>query len=204
MFTGLVQHLGRVESHRPTAAGASIEVSLEGWAHQPQPGASISVDGCCLTVADRRLEGERVAAVRFDAIHHTLAATTLGGLAPGELVNLEHAATPQTLLGGHLVQGHVDEVVRVLEVDTAGGQWRVRCGFGPRIAPWLIPRGSVCLDGVSLTVAALGPDWFEVALIPETLARTTLGRRGAGSRINLEADCIAKMVARAIELRGGA
>ncbi len=203
MFTGLVQHLGRVESVQPTAAGASLEVSLEGWSHEPGLGDSIAVDGCCLTVADRRLREGRVAAVRFDAIHHTLAMTTLGGLAAGDPVNLEHAATPDTLLGGHLVQGHVDAVVPVLAVDASGGQWRMRCGFGPELAAWFIPRGSVCLDGVSLTIASLGPDFLEVALIPETLARTTLSRRLAGSRVNLEADCIAKMVARVLEVRGG-
>lgn len=203
MFTGLVQHLGRIESIHPTPAGASLMVSLEGWLHEPALGDSISVDGCCLTVADRRSLDGRVVAVRFDAIHHTLAATTIGGMRAGDPVNLEHAATPGTLLGGHLVQGHVDAVAPVLAVDTAGGQWRMRCGFGPEHAAWFMLRGSVCLDGVSLTIADLGPDFIEVALIPETLARTTLSRRLAGSRVNLEADCIAKMVARVLEVRGG-
>jgi riboflavin synthase len=202
MFTGLVQRVGRIESIAPTAVGASLWVSLERWAHRPDAGASISVDGCCLTVADRREASGAVEAVRFDAVHHTLAVTTLGDRRAGDRVNLEPAATPATLLGGHLVQGHVDLVVEVRSVDTEGGQWRVRCGIPRERAAWFCERGSVALDGVSLTIAAVGGDWFEVVLIPETLARTTLGERVAGDRLNLEADCIAKMVLRALELRG--
>jgi riboflavin synthase len=202
MFTGLVQQVGRVEAIAPTGAGASLWISLEGWSHRPEPGASISVDGCCLTVVDRREASERVEAVRFDAVHHTLAMTTLGGRRSGDRVNLEPAATPATLLGGHLVQGHVDLVVEVLSVDATGGQWRVRCAVPPERAAWFCERGSVALDGVSLTLAAVGEAWFEVVLIPETLARTTLGERIAGDRLNLEADCIAKMVLRALEVRG--
>jgi riboflavin synthase len=202
VFTGLVQHVGRLERIEPTAAGASLWVLLAGWGHRPDPGASIAVSGCCLTVVDRRFAGDSLEAVRFDAVHHTLGATTLGGLEAGSPVNLEHAATPATLLGGHLVQGHVDEVGEVLSVSTEGGEWRTRIGVSRGFEPLLVSRGSITVEGVSLTVAALGPGWFEVVLIPETLERTTLRDRLAGDRVNLEGDCIGKMVLRALEARG--
>lgn len=147
------------------------------------------------------MAGPAVLAIRFDAVHHTLRATTLGGLSTGATVNLEHSATPATLLGGHLVQGHVDEVGEVLAVSTDGGEWRVRIGVSETFEPLLVSRGSITVEGVSLTIAALGPRWFEVVLIPETLERTTLRDRVAGDRVNLEGDCIAKMVLRVLETR---
>ena len=200
MFTGLVQHLGRVESRTSSDAGASLWVSLEGWDHRPDPGASIAVAGCCLTVADRRPDAARVEAVRFDVVPQTLRSTTIGSLGEGDRVNLESSATPTTLLGGHLVQGHVDEVGTVLSIVTEG-EWRVRIGMGASLAPLLVPRGSIAVEGVSLTVAALDREWFEVALIPETLQRTTLGGLAVGDGVNLEGDCIAKMVVRVLETR---
>jgi len=200
MFTGLVQHLGRVESRTSSDAGASLWVSLEGWDHRPDPGASIAVAGCCLTVADRRPDAARVEAVRFDVVPQTLRSTTIGSLGEGDRVNLESSATPTTLLGGHLVQGHVDEVGTVLSIVTEG-EWRVRIGMGASLAPLLVPRGSIAVEGVSLTVAALDREWFEVALIPETLERTTLGALAVGDGVNLEGDCIAKMVVRVLETR---
>ena len=115
--------------------------------------------------------------------------------AAGAAVNLEHAATPSTLLGGHVVQGHVDAVGDVLAVSQAGGEWRTRIAAPAAVAPHLVERGSVAVDGVSLTVAAVGAGWFEVALIPATLAKTTLRARLAGSRVNLEADAMSKLVA---------
>lgn len=200
MFTGLVQHLGRVDSRTSSDAGASLWISLEGWDHRPDPGASISVAGCCLTVADRRFDGEEIRAVRFDVVPQTLRRTTIGALSEGDPVNLEPSATPATLLGGHLVQGHVDEVGRVLSIVT-DGEWRVRIGVGEDFAPLLVPRGSIAVEGVSLTVADLDREWFEVALIPETLERTTLGDLAVGDGVNLEGDCIAKMVLRVLETR---
>ncbi len=142
-----------------------------------------------------------VEAVRFDAVHHTLAVTTLGGIEAGEAVNLEPSATPSTLLGGHLVQGHVDEIGRVISVSTAGGEWRVRIAVSAAFEPLLVARGSVAVAGVSLTVAELGEGWFEVVLIPETLERTTLKALASGDPVNLEGDCLAKMVARMLESR---
>ena len=119
---------------------------------------------------------------------------------------MEHAATSSTLLGGHLVQGHVDGIGLVLGVDTSEGGWRTRIESPTNAAALMVERGSVTVDGVSLTIAAIGPGWFEVALIPETLARTTLSDRLAGTRVNVEADCMARMVAeqdkRYMETRG--
>ena len=109
--------------------------------------------------------------------------------------SLEHAATASTLLGGHLVQGHVDGVGEVVAVSNAGGEWRTRIAAPASVAEHLVERGSIAVDGVSLTLAAVGDGWFEVALIPATLAKTTLRARQAGSRVNLEADALAKMVA---------
>lgn len=155
----------------------------------------------------------------FDVVPQTLALTTIGVLQAGEVVNLEHAVTPSTLLGGHLMQGHVDGVGLVVGVDTSGGGWRTRIEAPTAVAPYLMERGSVAVDGVSLTIAALDerapqgvstngarearssttskptPVHFEVALIPETLARTTLRERLAGTRVNVEADWMARMVA---------
>lgn len=199
MFTGIVEHQGRVVALRPEPWGARLEIDPLGWAHQPADGDSISVDGCCLTVV--RPAGTPAAdrLLRFDAIPQTLALTTLGTLAPGRAVNLEHAATAGTLMGGHIVQGHVDGVGEVRAVETRNGEWRTRIAAPSSVLPYLVERGSVAVDGVSLTIAAIGQDWFEVALIPATLAKTSLRDRTAGSRVNLEADCLAKMVAEQVK-----
>lgn len=164
-------------------------VDLRPWAHIPALGDSISVNGCCLTVASAGPE------VAFDVIPETLAKTTLGSLAAGETVNLEHAVTASTLMGGHFVQGHVDGVGKVLSVQTKG-EWRVRIQPPADLMPFMAPKGSVCVEGVSLTLAAVDPasGWFEVALIPTTLELTTLGSLKAGSAVNLEADMLAKTV----------
>jgi riboflavin synthase len=192
MFTGIVEHQGRVIALRTEPWGARLEVDPCGWAHAPRDGDSIAVNGCCLTVVGTPAPG---APLRFDVIPQTLSLTTVGALRPGELVNLEHASTASTLLGGHLVQGHVDGIGEVLSASTAGGEWRTRIAAPPSVAPYLVERGSVAVDGVSLTIAAVGDGWFEVTLIPATLAKTTLRDRAAGSRVNLEADALAKMVA---------
>ncbi|MFM8640592.1 MAG: riboflavin synthase [Planctomycetota bacterium] len=192
MFTGIVEHQGRVLALRQEPWGARLEVDPCGWAHAPRDGDSVAVNGCCLTVVGTPAAG---GALCFDAVPQTLGLTTVGALRPGDEVNLEHAATASTLLGGHLVQGHVDGVGEVLAVSRSGGEWRTRIGAPASVLPCLFERGSVTVDGVSLTVAALGDGWFEVALIPATLAKTTLRDRAAGCRVNLEADHLAKMVA---------
>ena len=192
MFTGIIEHQGRVVSLRPQAWGARLEIDACGWAHVPAGGDSIAINGCCLTVVAAPGAGGMLA---FDVIPQTLSLTTIGALAAGEEVNLEHAATAATLLGGHIVQGHVDAVGEVLAVSTAGGEWRTRIAAPTDVMDLAVDRGSIAVDGVSLTIAATGSGWFEVALIPTTLAKTALRDRQAGSRVNLESDPMAKMIA---------
>jgi riboflavin synthase len=168
-----------------------LTVDPGSWAHRAEIGDSISVGGCCLTVAEVKAGG----AWDFDAVPETLSKTALGSLRAGSRVNLEHAATPTTLLGGHIVQGHVDGVAEVVAVEQ-GPEYRVRMRPPASMMEFIAPKGSVCLDGVSLTVAALdaGAGWFEVALIPVTLQKTTLGGLKAGDRCNFEADSMAKTI----------
>lgn len=201
MFTGLVQALGTVRAATAGPAGVRLEIETGGWGHRPALGDSIAVSGCCLTVADVSPDGRILS---FDCIPETMRKTALGRLVTGSAVNLEHAALPTTLLGGHLVQGHVDATGEVLAVAREA-EWRVRIGVPESFAPWLVEQGSVAVDGVSLTLAAISPPgaarcWFEVCLIPVTLGKTTLGRLGPGATVNVEADCLAKMVARQLAL----
>jgi riboflavin synthase alpha subunit len=196
VFTGIVEHLGRVEASEPAEFGRVLRVDARGWGRAPAPGDSVAVNGCCLTVTP----GDGGGGLRFEVVAQTLRVTTLGTLRPGDAVNLEAAATPATLLSGHLVQGHVDGVGVVRAAARAPRAPGVPADRCLRIEPpeglldCIVDRGSIAVDGVSLTVAALGPDWFEVALIPQTIARTTLGEADAGRRVNLEADCIVKAV----------
>jgi riboflavin synthase len=194
MFTGLVQAIGTVVSSAPSEAGTRIAVDPGGWDQVPSTGDSISVSGICLTVTGVTAAGHWT----FDAVPQTLALTCAGSWRAGTRVNLERAVAASTPLGGHIVQGHVDGIGTVESVDRSGGGWRTRvAAHAPMLAP-LAPQGSVAIDGVSLTVAACGSGWLEVALIPETLARTTLAEALAGSRVNIEVDHIAKLVDRAV------
>lgn len=197
MFTGIVQHVGTVAAVRPSPAGIRLEVDPAGWEHRPGAGDSIAVNGCCLTLASSLTGPSHV--LSFDVVPQTLALTTLGAWAPGRRVNLEHAATPATLLGGHLVQGHVDGVGRVLANGAVpgGNGWRLRVEYPASLAGAMVPQGSICIDGVSLTIASLDPasNAAEIALIPTTLDRTTLGRLLPGDAVNVEGDVIAKQVA---------
>ena len=190
--------MGVVRSREKTASGERLRIDAAGWGHRPDPGDSIAVNGCCLTVADQTSE------LAFDVIPATLTRTTLGGLAAGDRVNLEHAATPSTLLGGHLVQGHVDGVGRVLSNarNDDSGAWELQIQPPPSVAAYLVDRGSVTVEGVSLTIAEWAPEGLTVALIPETLERTTLGGLKRGDSVNLEPDCLAKMVAALLDQRG--
>ncbi|MFG0305328.1 MAG: riboflavin synthase [Phycisphaerales bacterium JB040] len=203
MFTGLVQAVGTLTESIPTEAGRRLVIDPGEWGHSPNPGDSISVSGCCLTVVDVSEQGWS-----FDAIPETLAKTTLGGLEAGSRVNLEHAVTASTPMGGHFVQGHVDGVGRVARIETDDG-WRVRVEPPADLMKFMIPKGSVTIDGVSLTLASMDPGagWIEVALIPETLDRTTLRGLKTGDGVNLEADMLVKAVVHTteavLEARGG-
>ena len=191
MFTGIVEELGAVRALEPSGDGARLSVEGKLVSTDAGDGDSIAVNGVCLTVVD--VEGETFSA---DVMKVTLDRTNLGALAPGARVNLERAVTPRTRLGGHLVQGHVDDTVEVLS-RTPGQAWEVvRFALPDAIERYVVDRGSVCVDGASLTVSAVGEGWFEVSLIPATLERTTLGTVAPGDRVNVEVDVIAKYVER--------
>jgi len=207
MFTGLVRAMGEVAGLEPGPTGTVLEIDPGGWPHGAGDGGSIAVNGCCLTLTDDRAAvGGRL---RFFAIPETLSRTNLGRLGVGSAVNLEGSLTAETLMGGHFVQGHVDgvgEVVRVDRPETSDGEWRVRVKPPAALMKFMAPKGSVCVDGVSLTIAALEPGdtsggggWFEVALIPETLERTIMSDYEPGDAVNLEADILAKTVVHYLE-----
>jgi riboflavin synthase len=191
MFTGIVEALGRVGAVEVGARGGRrLQVAVPdeaGW--RLGPGESVAVSGVCLTVVD--VAPGRIA---FDLAEETLRVTTLGGLGEGDPVNLERPLRLDGRLGGHLVLGHVDAVGQVTAVWPEGDGARLDVAVPARLRPFLIPKGSVAIDGVSLTVAALEEDAFGVALIPHTLAVTTLGQRRRGDPVNLEMDVIGKYV----------
>ncbi len=197
MFTGLVQSLGTIE--RVSAGSVSDLWVRSGF--EPKDfvlGESISCDGVCLTVVE--FEGQRF---RVQAAPETLRRSTVSSWAPGTKVNLEKALRAGERLGGHLVQGHVDGVATILETRPDGGSWAMSFSLPPELAAFFVDKGSVCIDGVSLTVTTVGSDRFGVMLIPETLQRTSLGSKAVGAKVNLEADIIGKYVARMVGLRGG-
>jgi riboflavin synthase len=199
MFTGLVSDLGAVERIEPRDGGARIALRPRSLPVDDLAlGESVCCSGACLTVAARG--GGLVA---FDAVPETLARTTLGSWRPGTPVNLERALRLSDRLGGHLVAGHVDAVGEVLSRAAEGQGARLAVSLPEAIAALVAEKGSIAVDGVSLTVARAHRDRFEVALIPETLARTTLGEARPGSRVNLEADVIARHVARLRDLGAG-
>ena len=194
MFTGIVEELGTVEGLLDQGDAIRLTVRGPHVTLDAALGDSIAVNGCCLTVAERDQE-----TFTADVMRETLEKTSLGDLTPGARVNLERAVTPQTRLGGHIVQGHVDGTGQVRR-RTPSEHWEVvEVSLPAAIARYLVPKGSVTVDGISLTVVDVGPDSFTVSLIPETLARTTLGLKQAGDRVNLEVDVIAKYVERLLD-----
>lgn len=197
MFTGIVQHLGEIAAVTPCGAGRTLHVDARGWGVHPAPGDSVAVNGCCLTVT-RPDAASTAGAIRFDVVGQTLRTTTLGDLAAGDRVNLEPAVTAATMMSGHIVQGHIDGTATVRSVTRRDGEHWLRIEPPPALAEYIVDKGSVAVDGVSLTVAATGEaagnPWFEVTLIPTTLEITTLGRLREGGKVNLETDYVAKIV----------
>lgn len=195
MFTGLVQAIGTVADTTRTPGGVlRLSIDAAGWGHRPGAGDSIAVNGCCLTLVGPP-SGENL--LTFEAIPQTLSITTIGGLKRGDRVNLEHAATPTTLLGGHLVQGHVDGVGTVERVEgTAGGDYRVTVRVPAGVEAFMLAKGSVSIDGVSLTLAEVTLEGAQitVALIPTTLELTTLRELVPGRAVNIEADATTKSI----------
>ena len=193
MFTGIVRELGTVVSAEDASAGRELVIRARETAPNAKVGDSVAVGGVCLTVAG--LDGEKLA---FHAVRETIARTTLGELEPGQHVNVEPALRAGDELGGHYVQGHVDGVGRIQSVEAEGEGLRVFVEAPDDILRFCVEKGSVTLDGVSLTVAELAADAFAVALVPHTLAATTLSDLAPGQRVNLEADVLAKYVERLI------
>ena len=191
MFTGIVEGLGHVVS----IAAARLEVRSDLAERDIEIGDSIAVNGTCLTAVTLA-----AGVVGFDLSEETLARTTLSALSAGDRVNLERPATLVSRLGGHLVQGHVDGIGEVTEVRSEpGGGARMRVRLSTDLLGFVVEKGSIAFDGVSLTVAAVRPDGIDVALIPHTRAATTLGLRRRGDRVNVEVDVMAKYVARRID-----
>jgi riboflavin synthase len=190
MFTGIVRERGRVASMRQEPEGLRLEIDAPETASQLGVGDSVSISGACLTAT-------AVSNGRFSvtAVAETLDRTTLGRLAPDDEVNLETATRAGDPLGGHFVQGHVDAVGRIASVDDG----RVWVEAAPEILRYCVEKGSITIDGVSLTIAALRGDGFEVALIPHTLEVTTLGAVEPGDEVNLEVDVLAKYVEKLID-----
>ena len=191
MFTGIIEERGEVTAWEPGTDAARITVRAPLAVSDARHGDSISVSGVCLTVVDQGPDW-----FTADVMAESIAMSTLGSTAVGASVNIERAAQVGDRLGGHIVQGHVDGTAEVLSLDD-GSAWRVvRFSLAPELAPLVARKGSIAVDGISLTVSAVGRDWFEVSLIPETLSATTLGTKGVGDSVNIETDILARHVAR--------
>ena len=191
VFTGIVRERGRVVSAERDGDGLRLRVYAAGTAAGAAPGDSVAVAGCCLTVT-----AVDDGALEFDAVPETLARTTLGGLEPGSEVNLEPALRAGEPLGGHFVQGHVDGRGLVLALDAEGDGARLRLRLDPGLLRYCVEKGSIALDGVSLTIAALQDDTVEVALVPFTLEHTTLAALRPADEVNVEVDLLAKYAER--------
>jgi riboflavin synthase len=189
VFTGLIEALGEVKSASQTQGLYRLEVDFGSFGSEVCPGESVNIDGACLTAVQRRRN-----LVLFEIVEETARRTTLGGIKPGDKVNLERALKPSDRLGGHIVLGHIDGVGTILSKTTQSGQTLMTISAPPEISRYIIPKGSVAVDGVSLTVVDVGMDRFSVALIPYTLAHTTLGIKGANRKVNIEVDVLGKWI----------
>ncbi len=194
MFTGLIETVGDVVAVEQRPGAVRLFVSAD-FGATLTVGESISVNGVCLTVVET---GGRAAA--FDAGPETIRVTALGDLEPGDVVNIERAMRADQRLGGHFVLGHVDAVGTIVDIRPDGDFWWLRIRYPDHLAPLFVPKGSVAMDGISLTVAALENDSFDVQIIPHTWTHTNLQSARVGTRVNLECDVIGKYVRRAVDL----
>ncbi len=199
MFTGIVEEVGTVRAVSSTGDSATVDIECATVTSDARPGDSISVNGCCLTITTLPAEGGFTA----DLMGETLERTSLGALDKGSAVNLERALNADGRLGGHLVQGHVDGVGTVLEIQPHANWTTMRVRMPDDLARYVVEKGSITVDGTSLTVMETGSDWFAVGLIPHTLANTSLRDRTPGDPVNLEADVIAKYVEKMLRYRSG-
>lgn len=198
MFTGIVEELGEIVAIEPGRESAVLRVRGPLVGSDAVRGASISVNGVCLTVADQQSD-----VLEFDVMAETLSRSSLGALQVGDRINLERAMAATDRFGGHIVQGHVDGTAQIV-ARTPGDRWEVvRFALPPALERYVVEKGSITVDGVSLTVSAVDSHSFEVSLIPTTLALTTLGHKEVGDPVNLEVDVIAKYVERLLNSSGG-
>jgi riboflavin synthase len=196
VFTGIIEELGTVAALELRDDGASLRISASLVSSDSKNGHSISVNGVCLTALEVSTKG-----FSADVSNETLYRSTLGNLKEGSRVNLERAVTPTTRLGGHIVQGHVDGRGTFFSAEQQGDFYTVRIGFPPELARYFVYKGSVSVEGISLTIAALANDHFDIAVIPKTWELTNLSMLAPGDTVNLEADVIAKYVERMMALR---
>ncbi len=191
MFTGIIEELGKIASLEKHAGGARIKISAKTVTENTIEGDSISVNGVCLTALNIKNDS-----FTADVSQETLNRSTIGNLKVGSNVNLERAVTPSTRLGGHIVQGHVDARGKFLQAKQDGDFWTVRVSFPKEIGQYLVYKGSISVEGISLTIANLADEYFEIAVIPKTWELTNLSSLKNGDAVNLEADVIAKYVER--------
>ena len=189
MFTGIIRDVGRVKSLRRRGDTAHLEVLAPGLGPELRSGDSVSVNGACLTVTGRDGKG-----FQADLSRETLERSNLGNLNSGDSINLELPLLPTARLGGHFVQGHVDAVAQVVRIEKQQAFALFRFSLPAGMRAYVVEKGSIAVDGISLTVSGLGEDFFEVAIIPHTLEHTNLSRRNPGDRVNLECDILAKYV----------
>lgn len=189
MFTGLIEEKGNVVRAQPSGGGLRLAVEARVVSEGTAIGDSIAVNGVCLTAIS--LKGTLI---EFDVVRETVERSTIGDLKPGQPVNLERPLRAGARMGGHMVLGHVDGIGVIREIRSSGGESIFRFEAAPDVMRFVVEKGSIAVDGISLTVADLGRDWFTVAVIPHTLAATTLGDRSVGGRVNLETDIIGKYV----------
>ena len=191
MFTGIVEEVGTLRRITVVERGARLEVAAGEILEGARPGDSIAVNGVCLTVVDKGAGW-----FASDVSAETLQRTSLKQANVGTRVNLELPVTPVSRLGGHIVQGHIDGTGELVEIQPSGEGYTVRIGFPPELGRYIVEKGSIAVDGISLTIAALGDEWFEIAIIPHTWRATNLSTLELGAAVNLEVDVIAKYVER--------
>lgn len=191
MFTGIIEELGKIAALEKHSDGAKIKIAARVVTEGTNEGDSIAVNGVCLTALNIKSDG-----FTADVSRETLDKSTLSRLQAGAHVNLERAVTPNTRLGGHIVQGHVDARGKFVSASQNGDFWTVRIAFPKEIGQYLVYKGSIAVEGISLTIAELKDDYFEIAIIPKTWELTNLSTLKSGDEVNLEADVIAKYVER--------
>lgn len=198
MFTGLVERTGSLVAMEKSDGGARLEIAVGGMLPELRLGESVAVNGCCLTVAAKNARRKSAC---FDLLAQTLRVTNLGNLRPGSLVNLERAMRPGDRFGGHFVQGHVDATVEIVDFRSSGSDHRLEIALPPNARGLVIPKGSICLDGISLTAAEVTRKSVVCWIIPHTLAITNLKTRRAGERLNVEWDMLGKHVSALLAVR---